>query len=139
MKVLFDTNIILDVLLNRHPFVELSASLVSLVESKKIDGYLCATTITTIDYLVAKSSGKGQARVSIQKLLSIFSIAEVNKEVLFLSTESKFTDFEDAVQHYAGKLVQVDSIVTRNQNDFKRSEYPVYSPQELWSIIKVNH
>jgi len=139
VKVLFDTNIILDVLLNRHPFVELSASLVSLVESKKIDGYLCATTITTIDYLVAKSSGKGQARVSIQKLLSIFSIAEVNKEVLFLSTESKFTDFEDAVQHYAGKLVQVDSIVTRNQNDFKRSEYPVYSPQELWSIIKVNH
>jgi len=139
VKVLFDTNIILDVLLNRHPFVELSASLVSLVESKKIDGYLCATTITTIDYLVAKSSGKGQARVSIQKLLSIFSIAEVNKEVLFLSTESKFTDFEDAVQHYAGKLVQVDSIVTRNQNDFKLSEYPVYSPQELWSIIKVNH
>lgn len=139
MKVLFDTNIILDVLLNRHPFVELSASLVSLVESKKIDGYLCATTITTIDYLVAKSSGKGRARVSIQKLLSIFSIAEVNKEVLFLSTESKFTDFEDAVQHYAGKLVQVDSIVTRNRNDFKLSEYPVYSPQELWSIIKVNN
>jgi len=55
VKVLFDTNIILDVLLNREPFVELSASLVSLVEAGEIKGYLCATTLTTIDYLISKS------------------------------------------------------------------------------------
>ena len=137
MKVLFDTNIILDVLLDRKPFVEFSSSLVSFVENKEIEGYLCATTITIIDYLVAKAHGRKKAKLTIHKLLSIFQIAEVNKDVLLLSTDSKFSDFEDAVQHYAGQLASVDSIVTRNNADFKQAEYPVYSPDELWGIIQL--
>lgn len=135
MKVLFDTNIILDVLLDRERFVEPSASLVSLAENNIIDGYLCATTITTIDYLIAKATNREKAKSSIQKLLSIFQIAEVNKDVLLLSTESKFSDFEDAVLHYSGQLAFVDSIVTRNIKDFKKAEYPIYSPDELCGII----
>jgi len=138
LKVLFDTYIILDVLLDRERFIELSASLVSLVETNVIEGYLCATTVTTIDYLVSKAYNRDQANIAIKKLLNIFQVAEVNKDVLRLSTDSKFTDFEDAVLHYSGQLVSVDSIVTRNIIDFKRAEYPVYSPIELWGIIKTS-
>ena len=138
MKVLFDTNIILDVLLDRELFIDLSASLVSLVETNVIEGYLCATTVTTIDYLVSKAYNRDQANIAIKKLLNIFQVAEVNKDVLRLSTDSKFTDFEDAVLHYSGQLVSVDSIVTRNIIDFKRAEHPVYSPIELWGIIKTS-
>ena len=58
MKVLFDTNIILDVLLNREPFVANSALLMGYVESEVIEGYLCATTITTLDYLLSKALNK---------------------------------------------------------------------------------
>ena len=138
MKVLFDTNILLDVLLDRKQFVELSASLVSLVETKGIEGYLCATSLTTIDYLITKTHNRKIAKASIQKLLSIFKIAKVDQEVLLLSVESKFTDFEDAVQYYSGKKVEVNSIVTRNINDYKKASYPVYSPNELWGIIQLN-
>ena len=74
MKVLFDTNIILDVLLNREPFVELSANLVSSVENKDIEGYLCATTITTLDYLIAKTTSRNRAKIEIQKLLNYFKL-----------------------------------------------------------------
>ena len=137
MKVLFDTNIILDVLLDRKPFVEFSSGLVSLAENKIIEGYLCATTITTIDYLVAKARGRKKAKLTIRKLLNIFLIAEVNMDVLLLSTDSEFSDFEDAVQHYAGQLASVDSMVTRNNADFKQAEYPVYSPDELWGLIEL--
>jgi len=138
LKVLFDTNIILDVLLDQELFIDLSASLVSLVETNVIEGYLCATTVTTIDSLVSKAYNRDQANIAIKKLLNIFQVAEVNKDVLLLSTDSKFTDFEDAVLHYSGQLVSVDSIVTRNIIDFKRAEYPVYSPSELWGIIKTS-
>jgi len=138
LKVLFDTNIVLDVLLDRKQFVELSASLVSLVETKGIGGYLCATSLTTIDYLITKTHNRKIAKASIQKLLSIFKIAKVDQEVLLLSVESKFTDFEDAVQYYSGKKVEVNSIVTRNINDYKKASYPVYSPNELWGIIQLN-
>ena len=139
MKVLFDTNVILDVLLNREQFVELSAGLVSLVETNVIEGYLCATTVTTIDYLVSKMHNRTEAKTSIQKLLSLFEIAKVDKEVLLLSIDSKFTDFEDAVQYYSGQIAGIDSIVTRNTDDYKKATYPIYSPNELWGIIELNH
>ena len=135
MKVLFDTNIILDVLLNREKFVELSASLVSMAENKEIKGYLCATTITTIDYLVAKEHDRNRANTEVQKLLNIHSISEVNKQVLDLAINSGFKDFEDAVQYYSGKCVGVDCLVTRNLKDYKGSQLAVYSPSELLSVI----
>ena len=138
MNVLFDTNIILDVLLDRKEFVELSASLVSLVETHDIEGYLCATTVTTIDYLVTKTHNKKVAKISIQKLLSLFKIARVDQEVLSLSIESEFTDFEDAVQYFSGQLVGVNAIVTRNAKDYKKANYAVYSPSELWGIVQLN-
>ncbi len=136
MKILFDTNIILDVLLNRVPFVGLSASLVSSVENRTIDGYLCATTITTLDYLISKSRNREIARIEIQKLLTLFQIAEVNSTVLSMSINSSFTDFEDAVQYFSGKCSQVNGLVTRNTKDYKQATLPIYTPAELLSIIE---
>lgn len=69
--------------------------------------------------------------------MKIFQIAKVDGAVLERSVNSKFTDFEDAVQYFSGHLISVDSIVTRNVGDFKHSEYPVYSPSELWGIMKL--
>ena len=60
MKVLVDTNVILDVLLNRTQFVELSANIVSAVETRDIEGYLCATTVTTLDYLISKAKRRSR-------------------------------------------------------------------------------
>ena len=139
MKVLFDTNIILDVLLDREPFVELSASLVSLVEKREIKGYLCATTLTTIDYLISKSHNRDMAKKELSKLLGMFQICSVNQQVLQLSLSSRFKDFEDAVQFYSGVCDNVDSIVTRNTKDYKDKQLSVYTPAEIWSIIQLDN
>ena len=138
MKIVFDTNIILDVLLNRVPLVEQSANLVSAVENKQIEGVLCATTLTTLDYLLSKASGRHQARLALQKLLSLFTISEVNLKVLELSINSEFKDFEDAVQYYSGECCHVNGLVTRNTKDYKQASLPIYTPDELWSIISSN-
>ncbi len=138
MRVLFDTNIILDVLLNRKKFVELSSNLVGMVENKNIEGYLCATTITTLGYLIAKTVNRKQANIEIKKLLTIFNIADVNSTVLELSVNSAFTDFEDAVQYYSGECCKVDGLVTRNAKDYKNTNLPIYTPDELWGIVVVN-
>jgi predicted nucleic acid-binding protein len=82
VKILFDTNIILDILLDRKPFSDLAVKLVSKVEKKEIKGFLGATTITTIYYLASKVAGKKKADREISKLLSIFQIAPVNNSVL---------------------------------------------------------
>ena len=135
MKVLFDTNIILDVLLIRNPFFALSANLLDAVESKDIDGFLCATTLTTIDYLVTKFQNKYVAKLAISKLLSLYSIAEVNQSVLNFANTSNFSDFEDAVLYFSALNVGIDSIVTRNNNDFTSANLPVYTPNQLWDLI----
>ncbi len=138
MRVLFDTNIILDVLLNRKKFVDLSAKLVGMVETNHVDGYLCATTITTLDFLISKAMNKKQAKIEIKKLLTIFRIAEVNSKVLELSVNSKFSDFEDGVQYYSGECCDMSGLVTRNTKDYKNTSLPIYTPEELWGIIAMS-
>jgi hypothetical protein len=127
--------VILDVLLARKDFVQVSARLVGMVESKAIEGYLCAITITTLDYLISKSLTKKQAKIEINKLLELFHIAEVNTKVLEFSVNSIFFDFEDAVQYYSGECCEVDGIVTRHTKDYKNTKLPVYTPDELLGIM----
>jgi predicted nucleic acid-binding protein len=135
VKILFDTNIIIDVLLDREPFSDLATKLVSKVEKKEIIGYLGATTITTIYYLAAKVAGKKKADLEINKLLSIFQIAPVNKSVLAEAIKTKFKDFEDAVLHEAAKQIEIQGIVTRNPKDFKSATLSIYSPEELYKML----
>ena len=139
MKILFDTNVILDVLLARKEFVQASAGLVGMAEHKKIEGYLCATTITTLDYLISKALTKRQSKRELGKLLQIFHVAEVNAKVLELSINSTFSDFEDAVQYHSGEFHKVDGIVTRNIKDYKNATLPIYAPDELWGIMTSQH
>jgi len=135
VRVLFDTNVVLDLLLDRDPFSMPAAQLIAMVESQQITGYLCATTITTVYYLAQKAVGRKKAHQQVQELMSLFSIAAVNRPVLELAVASKFTDFEDSVLHQSALQVQAQGIVTRNVNDFKYSSIPVYSPAELLQIM----
>ena len=130
-----DTNIVLDLLLDRAPHAEFAAYLFTKVEQSEISGFLCATTITTIHYLLRKSLNQKQAMAHIQTLLSLFEIAPVNRIVIEQALELKFTDFEDAVMHEAALHAGVTYIVTRNISDFKNSTLPVYSPNEFINMI----
>lgn len=131
MKILVDTNVVLDVMLDRKPFSLDAAKLFSKVESKELVGFLGATTITTIHYIARKTVGSKQARIEIEKLFQLFEIAPIDKSTLESAVKSEIIDFEDAVLHEAGKKVEVDAIVTRNPKDFKKGALPVFLPEEL--------
>ena len=120
MKILLDTNIVLDVLMDRMPFADAATELFSKVEEGTIIGYLCGTTITTVYYLAAKTVGTRRAHEEIKKLLSLFEVAPVNRHVLESALGANFHDFEDAVVHEAACHVGAEAIVTRNQKDFKK-------------------
>ena len=136
MKVLFDTNIILDVLLDREPFSEPAAQLMSKVERSEIEGFICATTITTIHYLISKILGNNAAKKHIKSLMSLFEIAPVTRTVLENALANQFKDFEDSVLHESAVHSGSEYIVTRNINDFKNSKIPVFEPVELINVIE---
>jgi len=137
LKVLFDINVVLDVLLNRQPFVADSAQLMGMVESGPIEGYLCATTLTTLDYLMSKATDRRTAKIGLRRLLTLFHIAEVNATVLEMAMDSDFDDFEDAVQYHAGIACNIVALVTRNPKDYRGLIVPVYLPAELLAVIAV--
>lgn len=135
MRVLFDTNVILDVLLDREPHVKASARILYRVENGEILGWLCATTVTTIYYFVARAAGRDAALREIRKLFSLFEIAAVNRPVLEGALGADFSDYEDAVLHQAARQVDATAIVTRNERHFKNAVLPVYTPEELSEIL----
>ena len=136
MKVLFDTNIIIDVLLDRKPFSEHASYLMSRVERSEINGFLCATTVTTIHYLLSKYLDKEKAIDSINSIMALFEIASVNRLVIENALKSKFSDFEDSVLHESARHAGVEYIITRNIKDFKKSKMPVYTATEFLTMLE---
>ena len=136
MRVLVDTNVVLDVLLNRRPFAKAAARVFALVEESRIEGFLCATTVTTVDYLLGQALAPVEARAALQRLLDLFEIAPVNRPVLEQALRSDVTDFEDAVLEQSARVVSVDIITTRNLPDFKKSSVTACDPIELLSTVE---
>ncbi|NDY43621.1 PIN domain-containing protein [Dissulfurirhabdus thermomarina] len=135
MKVLFDTNVILDVLLDRAPLAEDAAHLLSQVERAKIAGFACATTIPAPYSLLSKALGARAADRHIHSLPALFVAAAVNRIVLEGAGAADFDDFEDAVAHEAAVHAGARYIVTRNVAEFKRAKLPVFTPREFIGVL----
>ena len=135
MKLIFDTNVVLDVLLVREPFNNDALQLFACTERGELDSYICATIITTIHYLASKSLGPKQTKVLVKNLLTLFEVAPVNRLVLESAEELGFSDFEDAVLHEAGRHVGVQAIITRDPKGFAKAQLPVYAPDLALKII----
>lgn len=135
MKIIFDTNVVLDLLLDRESFADDAAALFSLVENRNVNGCLCATTITTIFYLVTKAKGYEPAKDALRSLLLLFEIATVNGEILGRALNGAFRDYEDAVIYEAAKNAGVDMLITRNETDFQVKDIAVNNPPGALIII----
>ena len=135
MKVLFDTNVILDVLLYREPYVATAAKLFALVDRGKIQGSICATAVTTVHYIAEKAVGRRQARKHLRDLLVLFPVSPVDHAIHASALKLDFADFEDAVVHEAARVSGMAGIVTRNGKDFTRAELPLFEPDELLAAI----
>lgn len=135
MKALLDTNIILDVWLRREPFLKHSLQVMNLAEKSKFQGYLCATSVTTLHYLGVKRLGVDATAEVLNKLLAIYGVASVNKPILQNATRSSIADYEDAVIDEACSSANVDLIVTRNTKDFKRGKIKALQPKEFLELL----
>lgn len=136
MKVLIDTNIVLDLILNREPFVESASILFEMVEITKIQGFIAATTITNIFYIVRKAQGRQKAIEAIARLSTGLVICSVDSLVVRRALECNLKDFEDRVQLACAEINQLDAIVTRDISDFLGVELSILSIAELQQLIR---
>jgi len=136
VKAIIDTNVIVDVLAKREPFFADSALVLDRAERGDFIAMVCATTVTTIFYLVRREHGSEATVERIKDLTAICGIAPVNRSVIESALHSGFGDFEDAVLHHSAVLAGADCIVTRNVADFRDSTLLVYTPAQFLAALR---
>ena len=131
MKVLIDTNVILDVLCRREGFYENSVKVMKYCEVNKITGVISALTIPNIVYIMRKELDAKKTKDVIEKLQLIFTVADLKAGDINKALSMNFKDFEDALQSVCASRIRADYIVTRNIKDFLLSKVTAITPSEL--------
>jgi len=136
MKVLIDTNVIMDVLVGREPFLEMSRYVVNLCDNCVIEGFLAAHSITNLFYMLRKYYPSDECHDILLDIFDIFSVIGIDETKLKTALQNKeFKDFEDCLQVECGREVDVDYIITRDTKDFSKSDIPCITPTEFHDMI----
>jgi predicted nucleic acid-binding protein len=136
VKVLIDTNVVLDVLLAREPFVASAAGVLARVDRGELAGCVCATTLTAVFYLAAKTTGRERARVLVRELIQLLDVAPVNRATIEAALQRGGPDFEDDVIVEAALAMGVDVLVTRDPGGFRGAPCRVMAPDELLAAMR---
>ena|SRR4030042_1438723 len=136
-KLFIDSDIILDIALSRDPHFLSSSLILSLIESKLLDGFTSSIIISNLYYILRKLESHKIAIDFITKLRLIIKILPVTDETIKLALESKFKDFEDALQYYTAILNNIDYLITRNVKDYARTDIKVHTPDEFIKLKNI--
>ena len=134
-QILFDSDVLLDILAQRQPFVVASAQALNTVVKKQVQGFVSGHAVTNIFYILRRQIGSEAARKLIENLLQHIQIASVTDEVIHKALKSPIKDFEDAVTSAAAMAAGLEIIVTRNKADFVQSSIPAMLPEELLKML----
>ena len=136
MKILVDSNVALDYMLQREPFFDDAERVVALV-SGKVEIMISASVVTDVFYITRRHLGeKKQAMTALKKLLFRINVATVSEDEIHQAIALDWSDFEDAVQYVSGRTACVDFIVTRDKKNYCSASIPVVSPDELLALLQ---
>lgn len=132
MRVLLDTNIILDFFLEREPFFHDASRLFDAIADKKVEGFVTASSITDIFYICRRQTQDvEEARQILVTTLALLSVCPVDHSRLAAALESGLADFEDAVQIACAEAQNLEAIITRNPQDFQTTNISVFSADQF--------
>jgi predicted nucleic acid-binding protein len=136
MKVLLDTNIVIDYALERQPFWQNSEQIFLLLQQGSFAGYISASTVSDLYYIIRKPRGHTWTLNFLERLVQFCSVATVDRTVITTAFSANFKDFEDAIQYATAVANQLDAIVTRNPSDFTSATgLQILTPDQLIQSI----
>lgn len=134
-RIFLDTNIILDLLGERHPFYESAAKLATLADKKKLVIVVSPISFATISYILSKFELAETVKEKLRKFKIITEISKLDEDIIEKGLNSAFADFEDSLQYFSAIDSDCDILITRNAKDFKTSTIPVMSAAEYLKSI----
>lgn len=137
MRVLLDTDVVLNLFLDRAEFSDAAAAIWEAVERGDCEGYISALTPVNVFYIARKLKGITQARQAVAELLAVLRICTLDEAALTAALGLPLADYEDAVQHACAQARDMDAIVTRNLDDYRGATLPILSPRDL--LLRLQH
>lgn len=131
MKLFLDTNIVMDYVENRDPFVVYALSLFQMGYDGLHQLYVSDLTLANIAYITRKDLMQDKLYELLEGLCSVLHIASIGEQSVRMAVCLRAKDFEDALQYFSAKECGADCIITRNKKDFYFSDLPVYTPEEF--------
>ena len=136
MRVLIDTNILLDDLLGRDPYFSNADKIIKLCADKKVQGFMAAHSVPNIFYILRKDMSEENRREVLINLCQILMVEGINSTKIIAALQNHaFTDLEDCLPSNCAKSVKADYIITRNIKDFTASEVPAILPEDFLKLI----
>ena len=136
MKLLIDTNVVLDVLLRREPFFRTAAEVLNLTQLDEVREYVSASAITDIYYIANKQmKDRDAVRDLLKRLLMVVSVAAVSEREIQNALNLAWGDFEDSVQYSVALLNEMDGIVTRNPSDYQEANMRIWLPEQALELF----
>lgn len=136
MKLLIDTNVVLDVLLRREPFFRTAAEVLNLTQRDEVREYVSASAITDIYYIANKQmKDRDAVRDLLKRLLMVVSVAAVSEREIQNALNLAWGDFEDSVQYSVALLNEMDGIVTRNPSDYQEANMRIWLPEQALELF----
>lgn len=140
MKLLIDTNVVLDVLLRREPFFKTAAEVLNLSQRDDVREYVSASAITDIYYIASRQmKDRAAVRDLLERLLMVVSVAAVSEREIQNALSLVWADFEDSVQYSVALLNEMDGVITRNPNDYKEADIRIWLPEQVLEVFANKH
>ena len=138
-NILIDTDIILDFFFDRKPFSDNAAIILSYCESNRIKGFITPVIYSNVYYLLRRTSKHEKVIEKLSQLLTFIDVLQMDKEIVLEALNSKFKDFEDALQNFsAANSGKINAIITRNIKDFTNSKIGVLTPDNFLKTINAS-
>ena len=134
-KVFVDTDIVLDLLSARQPHHKYAAILFSHADQGKIKIFISSLAFANLNYILSKQLSANQSRKLLVKLKTLVTVLPVNDKIIALALESDFNDFEDAIQYHVARENNINTLLTRNLRDFKKSQIVILTAQQFLKAI----
>ena len=134
-KIFIDSDIILDLLAQRNSFYDNAAKIFTLAYEKKIELYTMVVVLANVFYVLRKIRGNEESKRELKNLRILVHILPVNENITDMALNSKFSDFEDAIQYFTAKENNMLAILTRNTKDYKVKDILIQSSEEF---VKMN-
>jgi len=138
--IFIDTDVIIDFLIDRKPYSREAAIIFTLIEQRKLKGYVSSLTFSNLYYVLRKVESHNKVITKLESISRLLTILKVDQQTIKDAISSGFTDFEDGIQYICARdHKKIDVLITRNIKDYKGSEIPVMTPVDYLKIVSSLH